>query len=83
MYAAEISGFNSHKALADHSVVLRIYYKCDPIKFAFSFGFEMFLVCLYITQFGLDSHIPTFSYQFSQFNRNMLYYVAFPNFMGR
>ncbi len=40
MYAAQISGFDSHKALADHSAVLKMYYGCDPVKFAFSFGFE-------------------------------------------
>lgn len=83
MYAAQISGFDSHKALADHSAVLKMYYGCDPVKFAFSFGFEMFLVCLYISCWGPQSALAVFSQDFMEFNKKALWYVAFPNFMGR
>ena len=63
--------------------MLRLYYGCDPVKFCFSFGFEMFVVCLYISQWGPSSSIPSFSADFIRLNRTLTWYVAFPNFMGR
>ena len=61
MYAAELSGHNSHKALIQNSYILKMYYGSSVVKFLFSLGFETFLGGLYISAFGPESHTVIFS----------------------